>query len=552
MPVLKTYTATIGPAPAAGGRRASAEDFGASAGLAGAGKSLQDFGEKVLDQKEQEESRKALITSTELRARYMRELDEISISGGDPATLKEKMAADYARIGEDFVTKRGTESVAYYAANSEIGFDEQANRIEVQRARANAQLDTQKLLNSGAAILQSDPNALAGLVADGKAYIATYPKLSKEQITEFGTEFEHKLNLSAALSAVRINPQQALADMEAGRWNLRAPDFETVRGHADQEIRARRTQEAVQEARAEKQKRERSEKAWDRHIQALDAGAFSASAVARDPDMEPQQKIAMQNFATTHARALVEQEKPSNPAVKSELFLRAIALDTDERKLRNDLDIVEAANRRDLNIADTMMLRRIVAEQRDSANVTIGNKTNHLLAAMESALRASPKYQAMPEKVVEIMWTFRELVMERAEEKRAKGENPNDIFSPKDPKFVGDEGTFKMVIAQVEGRAAAMKGEGLPQMPEDIGAAKRLLATLKPGDWYRDVDGSTAQVPEGAAVPKEPQREPFEPPRPVEAVGRAVGGVVRRLQEATPREGPPPIRRRPERLPGED
>ncbi|MCC7079962.1 MAG: hypothetical protein IT530_04760 [Burkholderiales bacterium] len=548
MPVLKTYTATIGPAPAGGGRRASAEDFGASAGLANAGKAVQDFGERMLDQKEQEESRKALITSTELRAKYARELDEAALSGGDTAALKEKMAADFAKIGEAFETKRGSESVAYYAANSELMFDEQANRIEVQRADANARLEGNKFLMDASRVLQSNENYLPIAEASVDGFLATYTKLRPEQRAVLAAELKQQLNLSAALGVARVNPERALKEREAGRWDLKPQDRERAREHAEQEIRARRTQEAVEEARAEKQKRERSEKAWDRHIQALDAGTFSASAVARDPDMEPQQKIAMQNFATTYSRSLIEQSKPSNPDVKLDLFLRAIAPDTDPRKLRSDLEIVEAANRRDLNIADTTMLRRIVVEQRDEANVPFIRKADNLLRLVQNTLNSNVQYQVQPGKIAEIAYTFRERIMELREEYMAAGKSPNDLFNPKDPNSVISAAFLQGVIAQVEGRAIATNAAGLPVVKtiEERDALPKGTVYIGPDGKEGVAQGSKTEAAAPAA------QEPFEPPRPVEAVGRAVGGVVERLRSATPRESLPPIRRRPERLPGED
>jgi hypothetical protein len=548
MPVLKTYTATIGPAPAAGGRRASAEDFGAGAGLAGAGKAVQDSGEKILDNKEQEESRKALITSTELRAKYARELDEAALSGGDTAALKEKMAADFARVGETFSTKRGVEAANYYAANSELMYDEQANRIEVQRAAANARLQGSKFLNDAAAVIRSNPNALAGAEADADALVSTFPKLRPDERLAITAELKQQLSMSAALAAGRVNPEQAIKDLEGGRWNLKPGDRETAVNQAENEIRARRTEAAVLRADAERQKNERDNLARDRHFKALFDGAFSARAVMDDPDLSPQTREHLIVFAEQRAKALTTQEKASDPIAVRDLWMRIHAPETDERRIYNGNAIFEAVSAGKINTADANQLNILVANQKDENNRTIGSKLTGLMNTVQRALSADPRFGAQPALVAEIQNDYQARVWDKVSEYRASGKNPSDLFIPGSKDSVVSREFIQASIDGVTGRANAKAEQDIPVITTQDQYDK-----LAPGTVFRNEMGTVLTKPEAAAsAPAVQGRASFEPPGVGEAVGTAVGGVVRRLQEATPRKDRSPVSRRPELPPGDN
>jgi hypothetical protein len=136
MPKLPTFTAQIGDAPTLGGRRASADDFAPGNPL---GKTAQRVGEALLSGAEEEESRKALIASSEIRAKYARALDEAALSDTDTDKLKEQMQEELSKVGDDFQTTRGVQSLQLHQANTELMFDEcpaRGQQVPEQRQRA--------------------------------------------------------------------------------------------------------------------------------------------------------------------------------------------------------------------------------------------------------------------------------------------------------------------------------------------------------------------------------------------------------------------------------
>ncbi len=141
MPLLPkgaSYSAQIADAPIFAGRNATAQDFGApglgETGLVEAGHKVTATAKAQIADMEESEARKALIQSTEIRAEYARKMDDAALSGADLGKLKEEMVGALSKVGEQFQTKKGTEQLRLYTANSEIMYDQQANSINVQRA----------------------------------------------------------------------------------------------------------------------------------------------------------------------------------------------------------------------------------------------------------------------------------------------------------------------------------------------------------------------------------------------------------------------------------
>lgn len=516
MPVLKTYTATIGPVPATGGRRASAEDFGASAGLGTAGKAIQDFGERVLDQQENDEARKALIISTELRAKYARELDAAALSGGNMAALKEKMAADFAKIGEDFSTKRGVELVGYYAANTELMYDEQANRIEVQRAAANARLQGSKFLNDAAAIIRSNPNYLAVAEANADELVKTFPNLRKEQAAEIADELKKQLNTAAALAQGRVDPEQTIKDLNGGRWNLSPQDRHNATNQAETEIRARRAEAAYLSAEAERQKAERNDKASDQHFKAIIDGTASLRAIMDDPALSPQRREHLIVFMEQRARALTTQEKASSPIAVRDLWLRIHAPETDPTRIYTGDAIFEAVTKGEVNTTDASRLNAMVANQRDENNRTLGSRLSGLMSIVGRALSQDTQFILQPALVAEIQMDYQARVLDKVAESRAAGKNPNDLFTPGHKDYVGAREFIQGSIDAVKGRADAKPENEGPQLSQDLAEARRQYEALPEGAPYRDpsgkpqVKGATRArpVPEPPLLPESRESEP--------------------------------------------
>src|SRR3990167_11224000 len=222
MPKLPTYAAKIGDAAVSGGRRAAAEDFGegVNSGLIAAGHRIQSATLSFAAEMEEQEARKALVASTQIRADYARKLDEAALSGADVGKIKEQMVSDLTKVGESFQTKKGVDQIQLYTANSEIMFDKQASQIAVQRAWSEAKLQGSAFVNSASALIQSNPLYLQAAEKDAADFVASFPRMRPDRRGERKKGLQKARNRAAAMPAARLDPTDAQAQLDAGKWDL--------------------------------------------------------------------------------------------------------------------------------------------------------------------------------------------------------------------------------------------------------------------------------------------------------------------------------------------
>ena len=263
MPKLPTYAAKIGDAAVSGGRRAAAEDFGegVNSGLIAAGHRIQSATLSFAAEMEEQEARKALVASTQIRADYARKLDEAALSGADVGKIKEQMVSDLTKVGESFQTKKGVDQIQLYTANSEIMFDKQASQIAVQRAWSEAKLQGSAFVNSASALIQSNPLYLQAAEKDAADFVASFPRIRPDQRAELTRRLQQDLNMAAAMSAARLDPPGAQTRLDAGEWNLTPEQRNTARLNAEKYGNIKRQTEDREIARKKQEREERKDEA---------------------------------------------------------------------------------------------------------------------------------------------------------------------------------------------------------------------------------------------------------------------------------------------------
>lgn len=346
MPKLPSYSAQIAEAPAQGGRRATAQDFGSpglgETGLVEAGHRITNTATAYLNDLEEKEARTALVKSTEVRADYARRMDEAALSGADLGKLKDSMLNDLAKIGEGFETKRGSQQLQLYAANSEIMYDQQANAIAVQRAWSTARLDGQKLVNSASALIQSNPAYLAEAERNAEDFVATFPGIRTDQRAELTDRLKKDLNMAAAVSAARINPQDALKRLEAGAWNLSPEQRNTAIDKSRREISIGEADAARVAAQKKEERRERDEAARYKYANAIWSDDFSKNLkslkrdILDDPNLTESSLTHLEHLIRTRTKDLTEGGTVrTNPAVFNRLRELVDLPTTDPRRPRD-------------------------------------------------------------------------------------------------------------------------------------------------------------------------------------------------------------------------
>lgn len=517
MPKLPTFTADLGTAPASGGRRATAQDFGAGGGVE-MGRKVGKLAQNYLEDAEAEESRKALIASSELRAKYARALDEAALTGADTEQLKEKMQEEFSKVGENFATKRGAEALQLHTSNTDMMFDEQSNRIKVQRAAATARLEGSKFLNSASEIIRSNPLYLSVAEKDAEAFVQTLQNISPEQRAEIAQGLKKELNMASAVASARTDPEATKKRLEAGDWDLTPAQREAAVSKADTEVRARRADEAYQRAVKEYDERERDDKARDKNFAAIMDGTATRRAIMDDADLRPQTREHLITFMEARAKERMGQEKKSDPTVVRDLWLRIHAPESDPKKIFNGDAIFEAVAKGQLNTTDANQLNVLVANQKDENNRSFGTRLQARMTTVAGVMRSSPEFAAQPELSAAIQLEMMAQVEQRTALLRKENKDPSVLLDPNAKEYYFTPDRLKQVADDVKARTRAMGGQPNPVRVD----SQEAYDALEPGTPYIDSQGN-AGIKKGAAKKTTPKF-------PVTPSGETPGARERRAE----------------------
>ncbi len=455
MPLLpkQGYSAAIGDAPIVSGRRATAQDFGSpglgETGLVEAGHRVTATAKGYLSDLEENEARKALVESTEIRAQYARKLDAAALDGSDLGKLKEEMAAELSKVGEQFATKRGTEQLRLYTANSEIMYDQQANQISVQRAWSDARVNGQKFVNGASALIQSNPAYLEVAVRDATDLVATY-KVRPDQKAELTDRLTKDLNMAAAVSAARINPAAALKDLEAGKWDLTPEQRSTAIDKSHAEIRAARAEEAYVRSEKERAKREQDDLARDQHFKTIYDGGYSRRAVMDDVRLLPATREHLVRFAEARAKEFAGQERKSDERTKRDLWMAINAPEGDPRKIYNADPVFKAVEAGLINTTDANNLNALVAGQKDENGRAFQARLRDRIAIIGRALNEAPEYKNQPELSAAIQMRLVAEAERTAGKLRKQQKSPDSLLDETSADYLFKPGLLRDTAAAVK------------------------------------------------------------------------------------------------------
>ena len=447
-----------------GGRRANADDFNANGGEA-LGKA---FG-NAIDTVSEGESRKAVVESSEIRARYAARLDQAAINGEDTAAIKQAMNDEFAKLGEGFITARGAAELRLHTASSNMMFDQQANNIAVHRAGVDANVQAGKFLNSTAALINSNPNYLAIAENDADTLANTFSGVPVEKRAEIAADIKSELNLTAAIAAGRIDPKGTLTQLQSGAWNLTPKQRQHATNSAEAQERAIRTDETHQRALKEYDEREIDEKARGETLKGVMDGTATAKGILADSRLKPQTQEHMIGLMEARAKELRTQEKASDPATRNALWMRVNAPEGDPNKIYTFDEVYSAVKKGLLNTRDADYLNNQIANQKDVNGRSFANRLQGRMSTMAAAMRASPVYQAQPELALAIQNEMVSQVEQKAEDLRKQNKSPDGLLDKdsKDYYFTPDRLQVVARDVQQQMRAANPPVTDLRQTPND-------------------------------------------------------------------------------------
>lgn len=482
MPKLPTYDAPLGALPQAGGRRATSDDFGGQVGqaLGQVSGALRSVHSDI----EEGEARKVLVRTSEIRAKYAKRLDEATVSGANLEKLKEEMNDELSRVGDEFGTRRGQDSLAMQTANTNQMFDQQANAISVRRAGTEAKLEAQKFLTSTGALINTNPLYLRVAEKDAEAFGATL-RLAPEQRREIVDGLKNELNAAAAMAASRLDPQDAKSRLEAGDWNLTPEQRRQALGQAETMIRSQRADADHQRALKEYNERELNDVARDDHFKAIIGNTAVPGAIMNDARLQPATREHLITFMESRARELSsEKAVKSNPSVMRDLWLRANAPDGDPNKLYNADPIFAAVYRGELSTTDANQLNGMVANQKDENGRTFSTRLQGRIQTVAAAMRTSPVYQAQPELAAAIQLEMASQVEQKSAALRRGGFSPDALLDPDSKEYYFTANRIKLVADDVQKQMRA----AMPNVT-DLRKTPDAAATVQVGAPFVDPKG---------------------------------------------------------------
>lgn len=513
LPKNASYTATIGDVPLSGGRRATAQDFGApglgETGLVEAGHRVMSIAQKQLSDMEETEARQALVQSTEVRADYARRLDEAALSGADLGKLKEEMAGALTKIGDKFQTKRGAEQLQLYTANSATMFDQQANQIAVQRAWSTARLDGQKFVNGASALIQSNPAYLAVAEKDAADFVATFPGIRPDQRAELTERLKKDLNMAAAVSASRIDPDGAKKRLEAGEWDLTPEQRQTALNNAESYGNVKRAAEERETQRLRREQNDAADKARDGYAQRIlsgDLGKKLERDIIADPVFatHPQYREHLVTFMRADAKRRSGEERKGDPKLMNDLWLQI-----NSGQIHNPTVVVEAVKAHldgkpglDTRQADYLLgqLRGL----RDGGDQTYRTVFAAEMRRQQAALSDDIMLSATPEgiRTREAIFAAIRGEAEAAAEKRrtstAKGQDPADLFDPNHKDYFFTKKNIETIKARtVKAEQSADVDAALKAGAKRVtGVNDPVLREVKVGEVFVDENGNSRKMTE--------------------------------------------------------
>lgn len=471
MPLLPTggFSAELGRLPINGGRRADASDDPTAAALQAVSHTAQRAANAYEEQLAQNEQRTAQVGLSDVRARYAKELDDAALSGADTSKIRERMMAEIDKLGEGFSTKKGTSSVQIGASNAALMFDEQANRIDVQRAFAQAKSDAGKVLNNESAVIATQPTYLPFAIENLNALVDTY-KISPEKKQELKDHFAKQLNMSAVLATIRTgDPSEVAKDLSSGKYDL-TPEQRELAQHAATSEKSRREHEATTaRVEAHRQLVERSEASADNYSKQISDPKRDITGLSEiirdDPTLERRTREHLQLLIRQRIHETQNGEKKSNPEVYRQLYLDAIAPDSDPRKILNGDKIFAAAQRGDLNVRDAEHLRSIIASNKDENGRKVESNIGGLSKTFERVVNNDPRLLGLDaSQKAEVINDYAGRIREKVAEARAANDAPGlrALFDVNSKEYVGSTEFMRESI----GLSRTKMADALPKIPD--------------------------------------------------------------------------------------
>jgi hypothetical protein len=488
MPTLKPYSAP-GVGVDISSQRATGAALGSDigAGLGAVGRGVQ----QVKVQMEEDEARKAIVGASQVRADYARKLDEAQVSGADTTELKQQMMDDLAKVGENFATERGHDSLALHSAQSEVMFDEQANRIAVSRASNEARLQGEQFLQTQSAALRSNPSGLPIAERNAEDLVNTF-RLSPDKRELVLQDLKTQLNMAAVVSSARIDPEGTKKRLENGEWALSPKEREQGIAEADTQMRAIRADQIHQRQLADYDERKANDALSGDLLTKIYKGTLANGEIAN----APLPRDIRENLSHFQSWLAEDRVNKPHPAAMMELWLDTHAPSDDARKIYNNDKVYRFAFADKISSKEAEQASAWIANQKDENNVKLMAKLQGKMTTIRAGMTADPQWAAQGELSAAVQMEIIDRATTRMNELRREGEkgkDPSLIFDPHSTEFMFKPGLLTSIANDIRAQHRDLI------TPRVTSKEDPAYQALQPGDHYIGPDGvpSIKQRPVG-------------------------------------------------------
>jgi hypothetical protein len=483
MPILKDYTAQLGGLPDAGGRRASAADFGGEVGAA-----MENFGGTVsqvtrqaVDHQSAIEQQKVVVQSATIKAKYAQALNDAVLSGADTDKIKQQMNDELTQVGSDFETRHGQNALNVATADTNLMFDERANSLKVQRAGDQAKLAGQQFLVANSSLLSTDPNYLPQAEASADALANTFIGVPPDKRALIADNLKQELNMAAVLSRVRADPTAVQAELQTGKYNLTPDQRQYALQTAYYAERGIRSDTAFQREQQRYDAVQADEKARDVVFKNIMGGTVKIQDILNNPDLQPTTREHLVGVLDARTKELASGLRPSNPVTKRDLWLDINAPEGDPRKIYTTDKIYTAVQAGKLNTNDANQLLGMIANNKDENNRSFSQRLSLRMTNIGRAISSNPEYAAQPDLAASVQNEIAARAEQRASTLRKAGKSPDTMLDPADKDYFFTPGMIKQTADDVKAQMAPKYPQ--PQTQEDYNA-------LPAGTVYIGKDGN--------------------------------------------------------------
>lgn len=455
MPRIPVYTPQegAGVSPETSGRRAVASDFGGD-GLATLGGAVQGSANILYDAQEKRDVSDAAAKAATARAQWTVELQQRAAKSdpGDPnfASTFNRDFGDYLQTVETgYSTVGGQRAWKQQASELASHFVQSAGVYQAHAMGVKAVQNYNVFLDQNRSALLADPTQFDSVMQSTTHALSDpsgpYANIPGEQRAKLDRETRANLALSAGQGLIRLDPEGAAQAFREGKYDqyLDADKKYTLERQADIAIRAKETQQRLNELARERAERVEQEAIADKYVKQLVADPTSVSAV----DIANSNLKATTKLQWVGPGGILDRANAEDPGRDQKLYgpafntaFQLVHADEDNpRKIRDDSILLPLVGQKDgLTMAGYDKLRDEIKGRRSVEGSVEASLKNGLVQTAKTALTGTdPLLHLRDPKGEEILQRFMAYFLPEFDRQKKAGKTAQQLLDPQSPDYLG-------------------------------------------------------------------------------------------------------------------